>query len=637
MGTKTVRRAGETGRMPVSPCLMGKGCITLLYLQLLQCRIQEEYLSNNYTLTVIEPMFALPDRARFQFSRPISAILLTTLLFTGLLVANTVQNLNREQRIMEEFLLDEGLTLIRSFEAGARTTMMHEMMGGVLPIETLLKETVKTRRIAYIVIVAEDGSVIAAAGDHNVTEDTALTRKVFQSRKPATNMVEKEGHAPIFEVAEVFQALPGLQSPMMGLGHGRWNKKSPLTLTLENGQAVIHLGLHTDEFVTAQKQDLMNSLFMGAILFLLGCCGFYLLFFYQGMAVTRSTLTNMKLYTKNIIESMPDGLMTLDSQGRVAACNPRVSELAVTNFDAMMGKYPEDLFPEWPVDSLKADRGRTSFSYIFRDGDGKEIPVEISSSPLLDSEGKHQGAVFLLRDLREIRSLEEQLNRSRHLAALGRMAAGIAHEIRNPLGTLRGFAQFFGARANDDDSKEYSALMIAEVDRLNESISTLLQFSRPRDPEFTLVEIATLMQKTSKLLEYDFKEHANTLVVDRNCSGAIEADADLLLQVLLNLLKNAIASSETGSEVRFFCEDGSQSVRITVADTGIGMNIKVQEQMFDPFFTTKKSGTGLGLAVSHQIVEQHNGNFEVESVPGQGTSVTMILPRKQTNHPKQEG
>ncbi len=565
----------------------------------------------------------------FKLSKPLFAILLTTLMLAGLLVTNTVRNLSREQKIMEAFLLDEGLTLIRSFEAGARTTMMHEMMSIDPPVVTLVRETAKVKRVAFITIVTDNGTVVASAGRHDPGLDLELTRKVLATRKPMTVLHDSKDGEPIFEVASVFQTLP-VEAPRMMMSH--WRDRDPLMKKLEQGRAVIHIGLRTGEFIRAREQDFRHTLFMGSLLFLLGSAGFYFLFLYQGMRVTRTTLANMKLYTRNIIESMPDGLITLDSRGRIASCNPRALEYTARDLAELKGNKPEDIFKDWPVDSLEQHDGISSFSYTFVTPEDGEIPVEISGSPLLDEEGRIMGAVLLLRDLREIRAMEEQLARSQRLASLGRMAAGIAHEIRNPLGTLRGFAQYFGSRAEDDASREYSDLMVGEVDRLNAIISSLLQFSRPREPEFDRVEVRELLARTAQLLEHDFSEKQMTLELADHCTCEIEADSDLLLQVLLNLLKNALNASGSHDKVVLSCEEDAQNVYITVTDTGVGMTREEREQMFDPFFTTRKAGTGLGLAVSHQIVEQHNGSFDVRSRPGRGTAITIALPRQQTDN-----
>ncbi len=581
-------------------------------------------------------MFSLPNKSTFHFSKPLLAILVVTIMLAGLLFSNTMRNSNREQKIMENFLFDEGMTLIRSFEAGARTTMMHEMMSVQLPIITLLNETAKVERIAFITIIGKDGQVIASAGMHDPTTDNELTREVFKTSRPVTRMLNEDSEEPIYEIATIFKTLTGDAPQMM---RSRWRQRNPTMLQLEKGEAVIHIGLLTGEFIRAREQDFRHTVFMGAILFLLGSAGLYFLFLYQGMLVTRLTLNNMKLYTKNIIESMPDGLIVLNAKGAMTSCNPRAIEFTDMSREQLKGKMPADLFYGWPqTDFIQAgsdapqDSQISSFSYTFIHPDKTEIPVEISGSPLLDNSGMNLGAVLLLRDLREIRNMEQQLARSQRLASLGRMAAGIAHEIRNPLGTLRGFAQYFGSKAEDDASKEYSNLMVGEVDRLNTIISTLLQFSRPRDPDFDEVNITELLEKTYKLMEYDFADSKMEIILENVCSETIEADSDLLLQVLLNLLKNSLNASKAGDSVTLSCQNNETSIFITITDTGVGMNREEREQMFDPFFTTRKAGTGLGLAVCYQIVEQHHGTFEVQSQVGQGTAVTIILPKQQNTN-----
>jgi len=567
-------------------------------------------------------------RTPLRLSKPLFVILLSTALLAGLLISTTLRNLSREQHLMESFLLDEGLTLIRSFEAGARTTMMHEMMGVDPPLVTLVRETAKADRIAYITIITETGTVVASAGDHDPGLDRNLTRRVLQDRQPVTMLKNPDSEEPIFEIATVFQSLAGTPKMPGMMGHHRRNRFPELEL-LEQGRAVIHLGLRTGEFVRARQQDLKHSIFMGAMLFVLGMAGFYFLFLYQGMRITRTTLANMRLYTRNIIESMPDGLITLDSRGRIVSGNPRALEFTGLDLETLQGRFPEDLFPNWPTSGRQQGERVTSFSYTFVHDDGKEVPVEISGSALLDGEGENLGAVLILRDLREIRSMQEQLARSRRLAALGRMAAAIAHEIRNPLGTLRGFAQYFGTMGTDEAAREYSTLMIGEVDRLNGIISSLLQFARPREPEFAVFRPEELLDKATQLLEADLGDNHITIRREGRCPASMEGDSDLLLQVLLNLIKNAIQASEPGSVIVLGCEQDDTNVHITVSDQGTGMDPKQREQMFDPFFTTRKNGTGLGLAVSHQIVEQHHGVFEVRSRPGQGTTIIVTLPLTQ--------
>jgi two-component system sensor histidine kinase HydH len=225
--------------------------------------------------------------------------------------------------------------------------------------------------------------------------------------------------------------------------------------------------------------------------------------------------------------------------------------------------------------------------------------------------------------------MELQLERSRRMAALGKMAAGIAHEIRNPLGTLRGFAQFFGGKpGTGEEEKEYSALMISEIDRLNQTVSGLLQFSRSREPRLQNFSLEELVKKTAILMESDLANHNIQFHVQTDSAIELEADQDLLLQVLMNLLKNSINATKSGGQISLTCSEDENFIRISITDNGIGMSAKERERMFDPFFTTTKMGTGLGLAVSHQIIEQHHGTFEVQTEKEKGTTITVILPQK---------
>jgi len=180
-----------------------------------------------------------------------------------------------------------------------------------------------------------------------------------------------------------------------------------------------------------------------------------------------------------------------------------------------------------------------------------------------------------------------------------------------------------------DESKSYAELMKSEVDRLNRTISGLLQFARPREPDFVSTTLDDLVSKTVALTEADFANNSLDFHYQCNTNVHISADPDQLLQVLMNLLQNSIAATPPGGEVSLQVTEDEQHVRIIVSDTGCGMTEESQQKMFDPFFTTRKTGTGLGLAVSHQIIEQHNGSFEVKSAPDKGTTITIVLPKSR--------
>lgn len=555
----------------------------------------------------------------FKMSKIAVSIVVASILLAILVLTMTTSSFKREEVLMERFLLNQGLTLIRSFEAGARTSMMHYMRGDD-PLSTLVSETAKAETVAYIHIVDEQGRLVAKAGQWPQTEDRPDVSRVLAQKNPITTLIAA---ADVFEVATLFQPLADI-SPQMKTMHQRWMQKLRKE---DSGRQVIYIGLRTSGFDQARKQDVEHSLIMGAILFLLGCAGFYFLFLYQGIRVSRSTLANMELYTENVIESMPAGLITLNRMSRIVSCNTKAKELICKPFSALVDKRIDEVFPHWPVDLLGQDQPLLDVPLDCTLDGGEQIPVKVSGSRLQNQEGKELGSVLILRDMRDIRALEQQLERSRRLAALGQMAAGIAHEIRNPLGTLRGFAQYFSRQFKDDENgKEYADLMIGEVDRLNHSISALLQFARPRDPDFQEIDTCSLLTKAAKLLEQDFTDKQLTLHLQCEDNLFMKADPDLLLQVLINVMKNSMEVTPTGDSIEVGACQKGEGVLMWIQDNGPGMSDEELEKMFDPFFTTKKRGTGLGLAVSHQIIEQHHGRFEVLSDPERGTRIDIFFP-----------
>jgi two-component system sensor histidine kinase HydH len=575
-------------------------------------------------------MIPAPRQSSTKISLPALGLILSCILLAIILGLVTWRNLDREERLMENFLCKEGQTLIRAIEAGARTTMM--MGSQSANLKTLVRETAQEETVAYILIIDEHGQVNAAAGNLPSSMQNLPVAQAISGENPLTRLTRLVPDQTVFEVAREFNPVAGTASG--GRMRGRWQQWCTMG-SMGDGAAcrqAIFVGLYTREFEAARREDVKQSLIMGGVLLLFGAGGFYFLFLSQESRVAQRTLENMELYTRNVIESMPAGLITLDEQGRITSLNEKAREI--------FGR-PEENFEGRPLDDLAGGAGRCEIGPLLRAGrefidrpmecravGGENIPVTVSASRLRDREGAPLGRVLIVRDMREIRAMEEALERSRRMAALGRMAAGIAHEIRNPLGTLRGFAQFFRRRPDEDAAaREYADLMVGEVDRLNRTVSALLQFSRPREPEFAGVELGELLQRTARLMEEDVAAHQVVLKVDQPAEPVVfSADPDLLTQVLINLLQNGLAATQEDGKIRLGGSRENQEIRLWVQDSGRGMTAEERERMFDPFYTTRKEGTGLGLAVVQQIIEQHRGRIEVESAPGEGTRVEVILP-----------
>ena len=217
------------------------------------------------------------------------------------------------------------------------------------------------------------------------------------------------------------------------------------------------------------------------------------------------TLSQMRTYTENVVESMADALISIDRENKIVTLNRRAGEILGAAEGEFKGKRITDVLGRSTEDLLRGASGEGNIrnqEIEVRHPSGKAIPLSLSAAPLKDETGREMGSVLLLRDLREMHDLQEKVRRSERLASLGRLAAGVAHEIRNPLSSIRGFAQFFIQRfKGQPKEQEYASIMVKEVDRLNRVITELLDFARPKDPQRDLHSLGEIVEHTLKLLE----------------------------------------------------------------------------------------------------------------------------------------
>ncbi len=569
-----------------------------------------------------------------KISLPALGLVLAAIILALILGVVTWRNLDREERLMEDFLLEKGLTLIRTFEAGTRTSMMMNWQESTLA--TLVRETARAESIAYVAITDASGRLLTkAGGDISGTDILPFTR-VLTVKRPLTRRTTDAAGRAVFEVAKEF-------NPIQAMGTGRermmrrWQQwcGSDCDSGDQIERRVLFVGLYMGQFEAAQQEDLRQSILMGGLLLMLGSAGFYFIFLSQQTQVARTTLANMELYTRNVIDSMPAGLITLDNRYRIVSLNDKAEAIFSAQAKTVVGKFLDALTGTEQCEIaplIRAGQDFTDRSMVCQRENGEPVPVKVSASRLTDKDGEPLGTVLIIRDMREIRLMEEALERSRRHAALGRMAAGIAHEIRNPLGTLRGFAQYFSKFAElDPNAEEYVELMVGEVDRLNRTISALLQFARPRELKASEIDLGELLQRTARLLQEELAAGKLAFQIDPPAAPvSFTADSDLLIQLLINLLQNAQAATEPGGKIRLGADEQGENVHLWVEDSGKGMTPEERSRMFDPFYTTRKTGTGLGLGLAtvQQIVEQHGGRIEVETLVAQGTRIEVVLPRE---------
>jgi PAS domain S-box-containing protein len=342
-------------------------------------------------------------------------------------------------------------------------------------------------------------------------------------------------------------------------------------------------------------------------------------------------------FRQDVIESVPLGVVAIDREGQILAWNRSAEEILATPRAAALAKPIDEVGgPEgWHEALLRVLRhGGTEepSEHIVRREGGSTIPVEVNAAPLRDAEGRTRGAVATLTDLSNLRSMEERIRQLDRLAALGRFASSVAHEIRNPLtGIATGVEYLSRGFPEGDERRNDVQFILREVSRLNSIIQDLLSATRPRMLTLGPVSVVDVTGRAIQTLGPSIQEGG----VQIRLEGAdhwpkVLADTDQLLQVILNLIQNAVQAMGDGGEVAIHARPignpPTSRVEIEISDTGAGIEPEHLPHLFEPFYTTRPKGTGLGLFVAHGIVQRHGGSIEVVSAPGRGTRFRILLP-----------
>jgi len=401
---------------------------------------------------------------------------------------------------------------------------------------------------------------------------------------------------------------------------------------------IIFVGLDMSPIEVARKAEVRHAVIMGAILLLVGFAGFTLLFLVQSYRTTQASLSRIKAFSDTVVEKVPIGLLALDPQGRVATFNNSAESILQLSTREVLGRKADGIIPPELLDEI--NHSKNQVDVIEKEiectaANGKRVPLEIGVSSLKDENDVFLGNVLLFKDLTEVRTLRHEVARSQRLASVGRLAAGVAHEIRNPLSSIKGFATYFKERYPDRPEDQQTAdIMIQEVDRLNRVVGQLLEFAKPVPVKPKWVSLQDLLNDSIKLITDRAAEKGISIRAQNNIQvDEVRVDPDRINQVLLNLYLNAIDSMEPGGELKVkISSDGQhRDVVIQVSDTGCGISRQDLSKIFEPYFTTKSTGTGLGLAIAHNIIEAIGGSITAESEKEVGTTFTVALPNSEEN------
>ena len=557
----------------------------------------------------------------FNVSFWVVIVAITVMAAVSTVMTFTFFHQQEEQAV--ELLVEKGTTLIRSFEASLRNPL--DVKNEMFRLQKLLTETAQQPDIDYIIVTDNDGNIIADGDPAQVGDKYGLDLDIGSlalSHDIRWRQVVNPQGAGTFEVYRCFfpqQKNTEYKTSSQG------NVKSK-----EINKFIIYVGLNMATIEKATKEDNRAHLIIALILLLIGSSAIISLFLAQAYRLTRTSLSRIKIFSEALVKNMPIGLIALDHQGKIVTCNEKAQAVLEVACSDALSREALTVLPE-PLKKILAELP-ASGGFLERDiqlisAEGQEHIWETVAAGLMD-EGIPAGRILLIRDVTAIRQMENEVTRTRHLNSIGSLAAGVAHEIRNPLSSIKGFAVYFKERLSGNKEDEQTAdVMIAETERLNRVISQLIEFARPLKLKKEKVQFVELVQHTIKLIAADAQKNKISVEIDAAVDlPALEVDPDKIKQVLLNIFLNCLAALKEGGKLTIELLPSADNLTVIISDNGAGIEKMDLPKIYDPYFTSKPAGTGLGLAVVQKIMEAHSGKIDVESTAAQGTKVYLHFP-----------
>jgi two-component system sensor histidine kinase PilS (NtrC family) len=357
----------------------------------------------------------------------------------------------------------------------------------------------------------------------------------------------------------------------------------------------------------------------------------------------QTAFDKLDLLHRSIIESVDTGILTVNLKGQIKSLNRAATEITGLSFHKIENQIFSDIFPDCPPlgrEQQKAGGNRspakTRFEMAFQTGAGRKLLLGGSVSPLKDPSGITIGSIVIFQDLTEINEMKESLEKSRRLAFIGEMAAGLAHEIRNPLASISGSIQMLkGDLTRNDTNSRLMQIILRGKDQLESFLKDFLLMARPApgvreelDVKETIREVIESVRCIS-----DWNELLEVSMLLADGPLFIQANKTEIRQVVWNLILNAVQAMPEGGVLRVEASPARVGARsgaeIKIGDTGCGIKEQDFQKIYEPFYTTRDTGTGLGLAVVNRIIEAYKGRIHMQSRPGKGTVFTIWLPAQE--------
>jgi len=604
-------------------------------------------------------------------------IMYTVIILSLLMIVTTYLGIQRESQSIFNQMEKDGIALAKAFALGAENALLLQRAG----LSRVAGEASRTKGIEYLQIVDIDRIVI---GHTDISEmgRTIEDPLYFQALNTPINAVER-GDKPINLISKNRR------------GQDIFRVIVPL-VTLDSIGGVLEIGLDMTEISNAIQHTNYQSLFV-AVIALFGGVVYIWFFArsitrpikqlaiaagkvaagdlnhtvktssrdeigrlassfdfmtlklreYMGnltktnedLAAQVKIVQDLHVYIENILNSITVGILTVDLEAKITYLNWEGIKILHLEGKEVIGTRIEDIFThDYFLTTVLHEMKEAKKTYLghevrLNDVSGAEVLLSLNTTFLYDQHAKIVGFAVTFENVTEIRHLQRSIQHSEKMAAMGSLAAGIAHEVRNPLGAIKTCAQFLEGKYDPGDEKrQFSELIVREVKRLDLLISRLLNFARPAESDFQYTDINKLVDGAVDLAA--LKIAGSSITIQKEYADglpSIFADAKRLSQAVFNLLLNAVDAVGGCGTVHATTafDDKNQTIGITIADNGKGIPEENMDKIFNPFFTTRAGGTGLGLAIVQQIIVEHNGTIAVKSGTGKGAMFTITLPLVQ--------
>ncbi|MDT8366921.1 MAG: ATP-binding protein [bacterium] len=569
----------------------------------------------------------------FRAARFVPAVILlsTILLLTLILASLGRKSMDREKDLLLELKERQARTMVRAIASASRISAMMGQRGQQL--DRFVVDTAQSEDVIFIVVYDNWGHLIAASPGFSAEGQGLIYQDMRQSLQGVDHLSTVEylgGVGRVFFHVGKFHPLDSswIHLRLMEIPSIPGFMDEPEEMPEDTANLVV-IAMDVGDLDAAVTKGMKQALLNGFLLLLLGTIGFYFLILVQGYYSTRRALSEFRQYTLDVIDGMAEGFVSIDHDGVLRTINAEAErDLEITGRE-YLGKPWQVLFEgeEWePVLGL-LERQTPFYDVEISPGRSGRTHLRASMTLVRRQEGVH-GMVVFLRDMGEVKGLQAEVRRSERLAALGRLVAGMAHEIRNPLNSIRGFSQHLKGRFEPGTSEGKALdVIVKEVDRLNRVITDLLDFSRPREPALKDLDLNDVVRSVLDLVGREAANQGVTVVKELEDAGAAAmGDLDGLKQLLLNLFLNALQAMPDGGVLTIRTKRVGGRTILSLSDTGPGIPEEDQERIFEPFFTTRDTGTGLGLSIAHRIVLDHGADIRVESKAESGTSFVIRFP-----------